>query len=60
MDRAPTWGIAISALKAEGKCPEKTERSAVKNWSRSVVEVIVHAYPKLGKDDSWLEGILLR
>ena len=37
-DKAPTYGIAISALKAEGKCPEKTVHRQVK-YLNNVVEV---------------------
>ena len=36
-DKAPTYGIAISELKAEGKCPEKTVHRQVK-YLNNVVE----------------------
>jgi IS6 family transposase len=36
-DKAPTYGIAISELKAEGKCPEKTVQRQVK-YLNNVVE----------------------
>ena len=36
-DKVPTYGIAISELKAEGKCPEKTVHRQVK-YLNSVVE----------------------
>ena len=36
-DKAPTYGIAISALKAEGKCPEKTVHRQVK-YLNNVIE----------------------
>jgi IS6 family transposase len=36
-DKAPTYGIAISALKAEGKCPEKAVHRQVK-YLNNVVE----------------------
>jgi transposase-like protein len=36
-DQAPTYGIAISELKAEGKCPEKTVHRQVK-YLNNVVE----------------------
>jgi IS6 family transposase len=36
-DKAPTYGIAISELKAEGKCPEKTVPRQVK-YLNNVVE----------------------
>lgn len=36
-DKAPTYGIAISELKAEGKCPEETVHRQVK-YLNNVVE----------------------
>jgi transposase-like protein len=36
-DKAPTYGIAISELKAEGKCPEKTMHRPVE-YLNNVVE----------------------
>jgi transposase-like protein len=36
-DKAPTYGVAISELKAEGKCPEKTVHRHVK-YLNNVVE----------------------
>jgi transposase-like protein len=36
-DKAPTYGIAISELKAEGKCPEKTVYRQAK-YLNNVVE----------------------
>ena len=36
-DRAPTYGIAISELKAAGKCPEKTVHRQVK-YLNNVIE----------------------
>ena len=36
-DKAPTYGIAISELKAEGKCPENTVHRQVK-YLNNVVE----------------------
>jgi IS6 family transposase len=36
-DKAPTYGIAISELKAEGKCPKKTMHRQVK-YLNNVVE----------------------
>jgi IS6 family transposase len=36
-DKAPTYGIAISELKAEGKCPEKTVHRQVK-YLNNVIE----------------------
>ena len=36
-DKAPTYGIAISELKAEGKCPERTVHRQVK-YLNNVVE----------------------
>jgi len=36
-DKAPTYGVAISELKAEGKCPEKTVHRQVK-YLNNVVE----------------------
>ena len=32
-DKAPNYGISISALKAEGKCPERTVHRQVKYWN---------------------------
>jgi IS6 family transposase len=36
-DKAPTYGIAISDLKAEGKCPEETVHRQVK-YLNNIVE----------------------
>ncbi|MGC1968108.1 MAG: IS6 family transposase, partial [Candidatus Acidiferrales bacterium] len=36
-DKAPTYGVAISELKAEGKCPEKTVHRQVK-YLNNVIE----------------------
>ena len=35
-DKAPTYSIAISALKAEGKCPEKTMHRRVKFLNNAI------------------------
>lgn len=35
-DKAPTYGAAISELKAAGKCPEETEHRQVKYLNNSV------------------------
>lgn len=36
-DKAPTYGIAISGLKGQGKCPEKTVHRQVK-YLNNVIE----------------------
>jgi transposase-like protein len=36
LDEAPTRGIAISELKTEGKCPEKTAHLQVKYLNNGV------------------------
>ncbi len=36
-DKAPTYGVALAELKAEGKCPEDTEHRQVKYLNNVVV-----------------------
>ena len=38
-DKAPTYGIAISELKAEGKCPEQTVHRQVKYLNNVIVRI---------------------
>ena len=43
-DKAPTCGIAISELKAEGKCPEETVHRQVKYLNNVIEASVVEAH----------------